>query len=104
MKFLKLILIILFVGCLFNMPYGYFQLVRFAGMALFFLFAYQVRDKRNKTFMIMWLLCGVLLNPFIKIALGRTIWNIVDVILTLILIYSIWKDGEERGNKKDKTA
>ena len=37
---LKITLSALFIGCLFNMPYGYFQMVRFAGMIGFALLAY----------------------------------------------------------------
>ena len=90
--FLKLLLIVFLAVCLFKMPYGYYQFVRYMGMVLFILFAYDERKKEDKTVMIVWLLCAVLLNPFIKIALGRTIWNVIDIILSLILSYSIKQD------------
>jgi len=35
---------------------------------------------------------AVLFQPLIKIALGRTIWNIVDVIVAGLLIMSVIKD------------
>ncbi len=100
---LKILLIILFVGCLLPMPYGYYQFVRFTGMALFLLFAFLEREKKDETLSIVWLICAVLLNPFIKIALGRTIWSIVDIILSLILLYSIWQDRNILQNKKSES-
>jgi hypothetical protein len=33
---------------------------------------------------------AILINPFVKIALGRTIWNVKDVIWAVILIASIF--------------
>jgi uncharacterized membrane protein YhdT len=62
------------------MPYGYFQLVRFVGMMGFIILAYLDKEKEDKTIMIIWICSAVLINPIFKIALGRTIWNIVDVI------------------------
>ncbi len=67
------------------MPYGYFQLVRFVGMAIFAILAYHDSNKNDKTLMIVWICSALLINPFIKIALGRTIWNIVDVAWVILL-------------------
>lgn len=86
---LKTLLAVLLLSCLLKMPYGYFQLVRFVGMAIFILLAYLDKDKTSKTFMIVWICSAILMNPFIKIALGRTIWNIVDVIWAILLIGTI---------------
>ena len=83
---LKIALSILLLLCLLKMPYGYFQLVRFIGMVIFIILAYFEKDKTNKTLMIVWICSAVLINPFIKIALGRFIWNIIDVIWAILLI------------------
>lgn len=76
------------------MPYGYFQIVRFLGMASFAWLAYIDSSKKDKTLFIVWVSSALLINPFIKIALGRTIWNIVDVIWAIILLASI--SGDKR--------
>lgn len=89
---IKIILIILFIACLFKMPYGYFQLVRFVGMASFVWFAYIENERKDKTLFIIWILSALLINPFIKIALGRMIWNIVDVALAILLLTTILVD------------
>jgi len=88
----KIILAALFVLCLFKMPYGYFQLVRFLGMASFIWFAYLDNEKHDKSLVILWVCSAILINPLIKIALGRTIWNIVDVVWALILLVTLVKD------------
>lgn len=74
------------------MPYGYFQLVRFLGMATFVWLAYLDNKKNNKSLFILWVCSAILINPFIKISLGRTIWNIVDIVWALILLVTIIKD------------
>lgn len=88
----KIIMAILFALCLFKMPYGYFQLVRFLGMASFIWFAYLDNEKNNKSLVILWVCSAILINPIIKISLGRTIWNIVDIIWALILLATLLKD------------
>jgi hypothetical protein len=75
----KIILTILFIACLFKMPDGYFQLVRVLGMASFVWFAYIDNERKDKTLFIIWILSALLINPFIKIALGRTIWNFTTI-------------------------
>ena len=83
---LKIALSILLLLCLLKMPYGYFQLVRFIGMIVFIILAYFEKDKTNKILMVVWICSALLINPIIKIALGRFIWNIVDVIWAILLI------------------
>ena len=83
---LEIALSILLLLCLLKMPYGYFQLVRFIGMIVFIILAYFEKDKTNKILMVVWICSALLINPFIKIALGRFIWNIIDVIWAILLI------------------
>lgn len=64
-------------------------MVRFVGMTGFIILAYLDREKEDKTIMIIWICSAVLINPIFKIALGRTIWNSVDVIWTIILLTTL---------------
>jgi len=89
---IKIVLAFLLVGCLLPLPYGYFQLVRFLGMSIFIWLAYVDNEKSEKTFFIIWVLSALLINPFLKVALGRTLWNIVDVVWAIVLVASIWAD------------
>lgn len=87
-KIIKVILVVLFVGCLFDMPYGYFQLIRFLGIVGFGILSFY-EYKVNQGWFITWLASAILINPVFKISLGRAIWNIVDVIWVILLIVSI---------------
>ncbi len=89
----KIILSIVFLMCLFDMPYGYFQLVRYIGMVGFGVLAYNQYQKDQMWYAI-WFTSAILINPIIKIpvSLGRTTWNIIDVIWAILLIVSIFKN------------
>lgn len=84
--------------CLAPMPYGYFQLVRFLSTLFFGVMAFRFYKERKE-----WLTytCGtlaLLFQPFYKIALGRMVWNIIDVIVAIgliaLFIYE-WKKGPD---------
>ena len=89
-KAVKIILAILFFICLAELPYGFYQFVRFSALVGFTILAYKANDKENKTEMIIYICLGVLFQPLIKISLGKVIWNIVDVIISLALLVSIF--------------
>jgi len=79
---------VLFLLCLLDWQYGFYQLVRFLGMIGFGILAFDEYEK-NKNWFIVWISSLILINPFFKIALGRELWNIVDVIWVILLVYSI---------------
>lgn len=89
-KAVKIILAILFFTCLAELPYGFYQFVRFAALVGFAILAYKANNKENKTEMIIYICLAVLFQPLIKISLGREIWNVVDVIVGLALLVSIF--------------
>jgi hypothetical protein len=90
MKYIKLLLSALFLLCLFDMPYGYYQLVRFLAFAGFCFLAYKSNEKNNKSMTFVFIGLAVLFQPFFKIALGRVLWNLIDVVLALILFVSVF--------------
>jgi uncharacterized membrane protein len=85
---IKIGLSILLLLCLLDMPYGYYQFVRFLGMICFGFLAFKVQQT-NQGWFVFWLASAILINPLFKISLGRTIWNIVDVVWAIALIVSI---------------
>jgi hypothetical protein len=89
---IKIVLIILFLLCLLDMPYGYFQIVRFAGLLGFGILAYQANESKQKELAIVFIGLALLFQPFIKIAIGRQIWNIVDIVVSIFLIATIFID------------
>jgi len=93
---IKVILAILFFICLLDMPYGYFQLVRFLALVGFSLLAYQAYETGNKAEGIIYTGLAVLFQPLVKIALGREVWNIVDVVVGIGLICSVFIKGSQQ--------
>ena len=87
---IKVILSLLFFVCLLHMPYGYFQLVRFAALVGFAILAYTANEQENKREVIIYVCFAILFQPLIKIALGSVLWNVVDVIVGIGLITSIF--------------
>jgi len=87
---IKIALAVLMFLCLMNMPYGFYQFVRFVGLIGFGILAYQANLQERKTEMIIYGGLALLFQPFFKIALGREIWNIVDMIVGIGLIGSLF--------------
>jgi hypothetical protein len=87
---IKIVLAILFFLCLADMSYGFYQFVRFAGLIGFAIIAYQANQYGRQTEMIIYGGLALLFQPFFKVALGRQMWNIVDVIVGLGLLASIF--------------
>lgn len=93
---IKIILAFLFFLCLAKMPYGYYQFVRFAGLIGFAILAYQANTQNKQTEMVIYGVLALLFQPFFKIALGRTIWNVVDVIVAIGLLLSLFNKSSEQ--------
>ena len=94
-KAIKIILVILFFLCLADMPYGYYQFVRFAGLIGLVILAYQSNQKGRQTETIIYGGLALLFQPFFKIALGKQMWNIVDVVVGIGLLLSIFMKPKE---------
>ena len=95
MALIKIILAILLLICLFDLPYGFYQFVRFACLIGFGILAYQSNSNGKQNQVIIYIILAVLFQPFIKISLGRELWNIVDVIVAIALIMSLFLNPEK---------
>ena len=89
-KIIKISLAIFLFLCLADMPYGFYQFVRFAGLIGFAVLAYQANQQGRQTEMIIYGGLALLFQPFFKIALGRQMWNTVDVVVGIGLLISIF--------------
>ena len=96
MNYPKIILAVLLLLCLASMPYGYYQLVRVVAMIAFAIMAYQYYEKENVPLSITFGGLALLFQPFIKVALGRTLWNIVDVIVAVVIIVLVALDYKKK--------
>lgn len=92
MKHLKLILAIALLLCLAPMPYGFYMLVRFFATVIFGLMAYRYHQEKKENLMITFGALAVLFQPLIKIPLGRTVWNVVDVVIAVVLIIQLLRE------------
>jgi predicted membrane protein len=99
-KQIKVGLAIMLFLCLADMPYGYFQLVRWAAMVGFSLLAFEAHKKNKDQEMIIYIGLAILFQPMIKIALGRTIWNFLDTIIAIWLLFSVKAKYQEKKNDK----
>lgn len=97
MNYLQLILAVLLLICLLDMPYGYYILIRFITMISFTVFAIHYYNKNQKNLMVVFGALALLFQPFIKIALGRVMWNIADVLVAILLlgIYVFEKNADK---------
>ena len=94
-RIIKIIISALLFLCLADMPYGYYQFVRFAGLVGFAVLAYQAHEQGRQTEMIIYAGLALLFQPFFKIALGRQMWNIVDVVVGIGLLISMFMKPKE---------
>ena len=72
--------------CLFRMPYGFYEIVRFAAAAVFAYLAYNAFSTHYVGRGILFVALAILFQPFFKLALGRTIWCAVDVLVAILLV------------------
>lgn len=97
-KSIEITLAVLLILCLAPMPYGYYQLVRFMAMVVFSIMAFNYYKEKKNELSIIFGALALLFQPFLKVALGRMMWNVVDVAVALLLIALYWK---EKMNMKD---
>ena len=96
MAYLKLILAVLLLLCLAPMPYGYYNLVRFVAMVAFGVMAYQYVQERRKALAVVFGALALLFQPFMKVVLGRTVWNVVDVSVAAVLLFLAFRQFRGR--------
>ena len=86
MKQIEIILAVLLLLCLAPMPYGYYQFVRFVAMVVFAVMAYRYYEEKKNQLAIVFGALALLFQPFIKVALGKAMWNVVDVVVSIALV------------------
>ena len=55
-------------------------------MVVFTVMAYAYYEQKNTLFCVVAVALALLFQPFQKVALGREVWNVVDVLVSIILI------------------
>ena len=91
----KIALAVFFFMCLMKMPYGYYEFIRFVAMIGFAYLVFEANELKRSSEMFIYIALAILFQPFFKIALGREIWNILDVVVGVGLIASVFIKREE---------
>ena len=102
MKYVPLYFAAVLLLCLAPMPYGYYTLVRVIATVVFGIYAYKCYVAKKEGLTWVFVTLALLFQPFAKIALGRVIWNVIDVIVAIGLIVLFFWDWK-RGNKVEKS-
>lgn len=102
MKQVYLILAALLSLCLAPMPYGYFMLVRFLMMGACGLLAYSYYQREKMVAAGVFGVLALLFQPIYKIALGRNVWNIVDVVVAVFFIVLFFMEKRQAKRQQVK--
>lgn len=87
----KIILVVILLSCLLPLPYGAFELIRFASLIGFGYLAYKYYKSHDEGKALVFGALALLIQPFFKLSLGRGLWNIVDVAIVIFIIYLLVK-------------
>lgn len=92
---IKIVLAVLLLLCLADMPYGYYNFVRFVAAIVFAYLAYDYYKIKREKLAFIFVALALMFQPFTKLALGRVMWNIVDVVVAIGLIYLVVKENKK---------
>lgn len=103
MKYVPLFLAASLLICLAPMPYGYYTLIRMLATLVFCIYAYRCYMAKKEGLTCIFVTLALLFQPFIKVALGRIVWNIIDVILAIgMVVFFFWDKGKSEKELMDK--
>lgn len=71
-------------------PYGFFTLLRFVVFALTAYIAWIAHQAKQEKWIWIFGFLAVIFNPFIPLYFGRDFWRVIDFIVAIFLIISIF--------------
>jgi len=80
----------LFLAMFGGWPYGFFTLLRFVVFASSVYVAWMAYEAKNEKWVWIFGFLAVLFNPFIVIHLNRDMWSVIDLIVGVFMIVSIF--------------
>lgn len=88
----------LFLAMFGGWPYGFFTLLRFVVFAVAAYIAWMAYEEKKEKWVWIFGFLAVLFNPFIIIHLNRELWSVIDAIVGVFMIVSIFalKLGREQ--------
>lgn len=86
---LKIGMAVLLFLCIAPLPYGYYLFLRYAAMVIFTFLSLKTLHAGNSYEAILFFGLAMLFQPFIKVTLSKPLWNVVDVVVGVWLIWSV---------------
>lgn len=86
--------------CLASMPYGYYMVVRYGAAVIFGVMAYRYYEEKKNSWAVVWGALAFLFQPVIKIEVGREVWNVLDVLIALYLLWGVYHDRKNKSIKQ----
>ena len=80
----------LFLALFNGWPYGFFTLLRFVVFASIAYIAWMAYEQKKEKWVWVFGFLAVLFNPFIIIHLNREIWSVIDLIVGIFMIVSVF--------------
>lgn len=97
MNYLKIIVIILLLIGLPDLPYGYYQVLRWIVTGVTGYLAYLAYENEKKIWVWIFGVIAILFNPIIPFYLDKSTWVLIDVVVAgLILVSLFQKTGTRR--------
>ncbi len=87
----KILALLLLLGALGDNDYGYYQFLRWVIVVIGAYLTYLAYNSENKIWMWTFALITLLFNPIFPFYLSREIWQVIDVIVAIIFLISIFK-------------
>ena len=83
----SLILAVALLLCLLPLPYGFYTIIRFATAIIVGCWAYKFYSIGKTAFAIIACSIVILFQPFFRITLDKLTWNILDIVVSLLIVY-----------------
>ena len=96
-ELVKLIAAIILFICPFDMLYWFYDVVRTLALIGFSFLAYSAFKKKRNIEAVIFICLAILFQPILKIHLTKTIWIVIDLVVGIWLIISLFTN--EKKNK-----
>lgn len=91
----KIALIPALLLCLAPMPYGYYTLVRISATIIFVMMAMEYSKQKKQNLMVTFSILVLLFQPIVKIALSKTLWNVIDIAVAIMMVFILVREKEK---------
>jgi predicted membrane protein len=92
-KILAIIILLLALG---SWPYGYYQFLRWAIFAIGIYGAYITYQQNKDVWTWVFASIAILFNPIFPFYLSKSSWQVIDIIVAIIFLISLFKKYERK--------